>query len=178
MLYFFRLALGHKQALPSNTGRTASHSDQNNSLREKCPYSKLFWSIFSHSDWIQRDAEYLFVFSPNTEKYAPKKLRIRTVFTQWWSLILNPFLVSVSFLYPLKTLENQNFSDVFRGYRNEILAWNGFKIRDHHCVKRLRIRSFSRQYFPAFGLNMEKIRTRVTPNRDTFYVVTTTLWNN
>ena len=25
----------------------------------------------------------------------------------------------VSFLYPLKTSENQRFSDVFRGYRNE-----------------------------------------------------------
>ena len=27
---------------------------------------------------------YLSVFSPNTGKYGPEKLRIRTLFTQWW----------------------------------------------------------------------------------------------
>ena len=49
-----------------------------------------------------------------------------------------------------------------------------------HCVKIVRIRSFSGQYFPEFGLNKEiysvslhiqsecgKIRTRKTPNTDT-----------
>ena len=53
-----------------------------------------------------------------------------------------------------------------------------------HCVKGLRFRSFSGPYFPAFGLNTEiysvnlriqfvcgKIRTRKTPNTDTFYTV-------
>ena len=53
-----------------------------------------------------------------------------------------------------------------------------------HCVKNVRIRSNSGPYFPAFGLNTErysvslriqsecgKIRTRITPNRDTFYAV-------
>ena len=44
-----------------------------------------------------------------------------------------------------------------------------------HCVKSVCIRSFSDPYFPAFGLNMErysvceKIRTRKTPNTDTFH---------
>ena len=39
-------------------------------LRKKCPYSELFWSaFFPHSDWIQRDTEYLSVFSPNAEKF-------------------------------------------------------------------------------------------------------------
>ena len=51
-----------------------------------------------------------------------------------------------------------------------------------HCLKRVRIRSYYDQYFPAFGLNTErygvslriqskcgKIRTRVSPNTDTFY---------
>ena len=54
----------------------------------------------------------------------------------------------------------------------------------HHCVKRVRIRSYSGPYFPAFGLNMErysvslrihsecgKIQTIITPNTDTFYAV-------
>ena len=56
-----------------------------------------------------------------------------------------------------------------------------------HCVKSVPIRNYSGPYFPAFGLNTEifevslriqsecgKIRTRVTPNKDTFYVVTET----
>ena len=53
-----------------------------------------------------------------------------------------------------------------------------------HCVKGVRIRSYSGPYFPAFGLNTErysislriqsecgKMRTRITPNTDTFYAV-------
>ena len=32
---------------------------------------------------------------------------------------------NVPFLYPLKTSENQRFSDVFRGYRNRTLDWIG-----------------------------------------------------
>ena len=53
-----------------------------------------------------------------------------------------------------------------------------------HCVKSVRIRSYSGPYFPAFGPNTKiygvplriqseygKIRTRITPNTDTFYAV-------
>ena len=53
-----------------------------------------------------------------------------------------------------------------------------------HCVKSVRIQSFSTLYFPAFGLNAkrysvsiriqfecEQIRTRKTPNMNTFYAV-------
>ena len=52
----------------------------------------------------------------------------------------------------------------------------------HHCAKYVRIRSFSGPHFPAFGLNTKiyrvilrvqdkfgKMRTRKTPNTDTFY---------
>ena len=38
--------------------------------------------IFSHSDSIRRDAEYLSAFSPNWRKYGLEKLRIRTLFMQ------------------------------------------------------------------------------------------------
>ena len=64
-----------------------------------------------------------------------------------------------------------------------------------HCVKNIRIRCYSGPHFPAFGLNTERyrlykyrdteyfvslrihsdcgeIRTRITPNTDTFYAVT------
>ena len=34
------------------------------------------------------------------------------------------FQANVHFLYPLKTPDNQRFSDVFRGYRNRTLVWN------------------------------------------------------
>ena len=53
-----------------------------------------------------------------------------------------------------------------------------------HFVKCVRIRSYSDPYFPAFGQNTEryglslhiqsecgKIRTRITPNTDTFHAV-------
>ena len=53
-----------------------------------------------------------------------------------------------------------------------------------HCVKSVRIRSYSGPYFPAFELNTErysvslriqseccKIRTRITPNTDTFHAL-------
>ena len=56
--------------------------------------------------------------------------------------------------------------------------------RKSHCVKSVRIRSYSGPYFPAFGLNTErcevfhriqskygKIRTRITSNTDTFHAV-------
>ena len=38
--------------------------------------------IFLHSDWIQRCIEKIFVFNPNTGKYGPEKLRIRTLIRQ------------------------------------------------------------------------------------------------
>ena len=57
-----------------------------------------------------------------------------------------------------------------------------------HCAKSVRIRSYSDLYFPAFGLNTErygvslriqsrcgKVRTRITPNTDTFHAVITIL---
>ena len=56
-----------------------------------------------------------------------------------------------------------------------------------HCVKSLSIRSYSGLHIPAFPLNTEryrvslriqfergKMRTRITPNTDTFYAVTCT----
>ena len=38
-------------------------------------------------------------------------------------LIVNPFPAKFLFLYPLKT-ENYRFSDIFKGYRKEILVRN------------------------------------------------------
>ena len=54
-----------------------------------------------------------------------------------------------------------------------------------HCVKSVRIRSYSGSHFPVFGLDMEiysvslriqskygKMWTRITPNTDTPYAAT------
>ena len=46
--------------------------------------------------------------------------------------------------------------------------------RLEHCVKSVRVRSYSDPHFPAFGLNMErygKMWTRITPNTNAFYAV-------
>ena len=74
-------------------------------------------------------------------------------------------------------------------YCNAFLIWHlstPFVINHvaWHCVKRICIRSYSGPNFPEFGLNTErysvslriqsecgKIRTRITPNTDTFYSV-------
>ena len=40
-----------------------------------------------------------------------------------------------------------------------------------HCMKSVRIQSYSDPHFPAFGLNTERYSERyreITPNRDTF----------
>ena len=42
-------------------------------------------------------------------------------------LYINLFSNKVPLLYPLKTLENQRFSDVFRGYSSGTLVENGLK---------------------------------------------------
>ena len=72
--------------------------------------------IFPHSDWIQRDAVYLSVFSPNAGKYgsekssyldtfyavrSSKKVRDYMVRSQLYPV--NPFVLSAPFLYLLKT---------------------------------------------------------------------------
>ena len=57
-------------------------------------------------------------------------------------------------------------------------------MRDKHCVKSARIRSYSGPHFPAFGQNTKrysvslriqpkcgKMRTGITPNADTFHAV-------
>ena len=72
------------------------------------------------------------------------------------------------------------------------LDWHGaisyFSVSNLHCVKSVRIWSYSGPYFAAFGLNTEryfvslriqsecgKMRTRITPNKDSFLAV---LWNS
>ena len=57
MFYFFHIVLFIGGSFSGNLRKT--------SLRNNCPYSELLWSFFS----------------PNTGKYGPELLRIRTLFT-------------------------------------------------------------------------------------------------
>ena len=40
------------------------------------------------------------------------------------------------FLYPLKTSENLWFSDVFKGYRKRLVAWNGLRLQRKKLIYR------------------------------------------
>ena len=52
--------------------------------------------IFPHLDWIRRDTLYLSVFGPNAGKYGAEKLRIWTLFAQWFSILFFHLLFIVS----------------------------------------------------------------------------------
>ena len=63
--------------------------------------------IFPHSDWIQRDTEYLSLLSLKARKCRSKKLRTWTLFMQWVFLISVLFfekfaLVKVEFLNQIR----------------------------------------------------------------------------
>ena len=60
---------------------------ENISLREKCPYSEFFWSVFSliRTEYGEIRSTNVFEFvriSTNAGKYGPEKLKIWTLFTQ------------------------------------------------------------------------------------------------
>ena len=70
---------------------------------------------------------------------------------------LDPFLGIVPLLYPLKTSENQRFSDVFRGYINGILAWNGVMVAQRSGLsEQIRTRT---SIFPEVFLLEENLST-------------------
>ena len=60
--------------------------------------------------------------------------------------IINPFLVIVSILYPLKTPKKKFV----------LVSLDDTKCEKLHCGEIARIRSFSGPYFPTFGLNIEE----------------------
>ena len=75
-------------------------------LRKRCPYSELFWSVFSsiRTEYGKIDAPHFFVFSPNAGKYGPEKLRRLILFTQWQKTVktwdINYFLQGTSNIEP------------------------------------------------------------------------------
>ena len=86
-------------------------------------------------------------FSPITERGLNKSFfRNRvSIFQKQGSSIFNPFSTSVPYLYPLKTLENRRFSDIFRGYRSGTLVENGLKTMPFNLTRVTRSSLFSFQ---------------------------------
>ena len=60
-------------------------------MREKCPYSEFFRPAFSRSQTEYGDTPYLSVFSLNTGKYGPEKLRMWTLFAECKMGLLRQF---------------------------------------------------------------------------------------
>ena len=113
-----------------------------------------------------------------------KKNSNKSVFCEYFEILKNSFLYRTP---PVAAFVNTPLIFTFMSNTN--------KTQNHktpymilpvtvHCVKSVRIRSYSGPYFPALRLNTErysvslriqpeceKIRTRITPNTDTFYAV-------
>ena len=83
------------------------------------PYSQnLKMSIFFRNADLGRCSEIL-------HKVCLKTVTTDLLFRLKMTKNIKPFQANVSFLYPLKTSENQRFLVVFRGYRNGTLAEMG-----------------------------------------------------
>ena len=78
----------------------------------------------------------------------------------------------------------QQFFKFCTSLRRELDQFKNLSGNVKYCVKSVRIRSYSGTYFLAFGLNTDrygvflriqskcgKMRTRITPNMETFYAV-------
>ena len=91
-------------------------------LREKCPntefFSGLYFPVFGliYSVNLRVQSKYKKI---RTRKSSVFGHFSRTVNPFVRQALINPFHSTGLFLHPLKTSENQRFSDVFRGYRKQ-----------------------------------------------------------
>ena len=129
LLFVFLLSMGSMQFI------------ERKSLREKC---HCVVRIFPHSDWIRRDTEYLFVFSPNIWSVFS---RIRTEYEEMWSISFPAFGLNTerygvslriqSEYGKIRTRKNSVF-----GYfsRSEIFGdLNDEKLKIKNCMKQKNI---------------------------------------
>ena len=92
----------------------------------------------------------------------------------------------INTLTPIIGLDNKTANAVLKRHIDKLkgVEVDSVILNDKHCVKSVRIWSYSGLYFPAFGLNTErygvsfriwsecgKMQTRITPNTDTLYAV-------
>ena len=160
-------------------------------LRENCPNTEFFLSVFFciqseyRKIWTRKapylDTFHALMFFCNLHQ-TKTCLSLIKILTNIWDI----FKVSKNKKNPQKTEKPQKNSSWRRLCLNRYL-WRNlgiYSIRGLlHCEKSVRIWSFSGLYFPAFGLKYSvevysirsiqsecgKIRTRKTPNTDTFH---------
>ena len=91
-------------------------------LRENCPNTEFFLvRIFPQSDWIQRDMQYLSVFSPYAGEYGPEKTPYMDTFhavSSWfyaWTKCQNK---NLNLLRTIKTFtaKQKTFFIIFKGF--------------------------------------------------------------
>ena len=64
------------------------------------------------------------VFFGNSLRFSDKSLMFKSLMLKLLLIFINPFWPNVPFSYPLK-IQIFSFSEVFKGYRNGKLAYNG-----------------------------------------------------
>ena len=90
-------------------------------------YSALYYKVTRTLFWR------LIVNSDTSAISSGAKEWLWTLFVCWINFctgniyLFNPFHATDLFWYPLKTSENQRFSDVFREYQKKSVSWNGLK---------------------------------------------------
>ena len=72
---------------------------------------------------------FLIVCSTSPQQYSVATHRFFTA-SSIPLFLVNPFRATSLFRYPQKISGNQKFSDVFRRYRNRLVAWNGLILVD------------------------------------------------
>ena len=111
-------------------------------LREKCPYSEFCWSVFSRIR-----TKYGEVFSPNAGKYGPKKLWIRTLFTN-----IRTGYIKLQELHHFK--EERKFLNI----RDKNMSWEIFKKVISPKIwkkKKKKIYSKSKFFYQVYYLTMQ-----------------------
>ena len=84
-------------------------------------------NTFSFYHWLFVDSQHYLIWS--SEAYLGAcQTTVMELFLRKLLSPVNPCHVTALFIYPLKTSENQKFSDVFRGYRKRSMAWNGINL--------------------------------------------------
>ena len=144
------------------------------------PSEKVIWNIryahlgrdisqeVSENLWLVKKDSNIFILIAHAFKNKKKK---------------NLFQFSV----PLETLLKEGNFKKFCSKETRWVLETPSQKSNSHCVKSVRIGSYSGPYFPSFGLNTDrysvslriqsecvKIRTRKTPNTDTFCAVSRT----
>ena len=111
------------------------------------------WLIFLSQTLFQRSA-----YSNTFWVYCQYFRKPLQFFIEESVFLWNKHLQSSLYSKELINLPHQFLTLCKKGKENNPMDFTATKV--FYCVKGVQIQSFSSPYFPVFGLNMEKIRTR------------------